>query len=69
MPESMNLEQAVRLYVSGKISLGKAAELAGTNVVEFKEILANRGQVRVLKTSRKDIKKPDRIMRTRAETP
>jgi predicted HTH domain antitoxin len=63
MPESRNLEQAVRLYVSRKISLGKAAELAGTNVVEFKESLANRGHVRVLKMNRKDVKKVDRITR------
>lgn len=63
MPESRNLEQAVQLYVSGKISLGKAADLADTNLVELKEILADRGHTRVLKASGKDIKKADRIMK------
>lgn len=63
IPESKDLKQAIQLYVSGRISLGRAAELASTNVVEFKEILANRRHVRVLKTNRKDIKKADRIMR------
>jgi len=32
---------AVELYKSGEISLGKAAEIAGVTVIEFKEMLAS----------------------------
>lgn len=34
---------AVELYKEGKVSLGKAAEIAGVTTIEFKDILADRG--------------------------
>jgi len=37
---------AVELYREGKVSLGKAAEIAGVNIVQFKEILSQRGITR-----------------------
>ena len=37
------IEIAVRLYTDGKISLGKAAELAGISFDEMKEVLVQRG--------------------------
>ncbi|MCK5109733.1 MAG: UPF0175 family protein [Methanosarcinales archaeon] len=37
------IEIAVRLYTDGKISLGKAAELAGISFDEMKEVLMQRG--------------------------
>jgi predicted HTH domain antitoxin len=37
------IDIAVRLYTDGKISLGKAAELAGISFDEMKEVLLQRG--------------------------
>jgi len=44
--KELKTASAVELYKSGEISLGKAAEIAGVTVVEFKEILASRGVYR-----------------------
>ncbi|MGC1122796.1 MAG: UPF0175 family protein [Candidatus Methanofastidiosia archaeon] len=41
--KELKIASAVELYKSGEISLGKAAEIAGITVLEFKELLANRG--------------------------
>jgi predicted HTH domain antitoxin len=43
MKRELKIASAVELYKSGEISLGKAAEIAGITVLEFKELLANRG--------------------------
>jgi predicted HTH domain antitoxin len=47
-PESLNLNEndtkrflAAKMYESGKLSLGQAAELAGLSKVAFSEILAD----------------------------
>lgn len=49
---------AVSLYHKGKISLSRAAELAGVSVPEFKEILASKGIMRI--TRAKNTKDMDR---------
>ena len=48
IPESLNLNErgtkrflAAKMYESGKLSLGQAAELAGLSKVAFSEILAD----------------------------
>jgi predicted HTH domain antitoxin len=41
--KELKIASAVELYKSGEISLGKAAEIAGTTALEFTELLANRG--------------------------
>lgn len=46
--KELKVASAVELYKSGEISLGKAAEIAGVTVVEFKDLLANRGIYREL---------------------
>jgi len=42
----LKLEGVVVSYLKGKISLSRAAELAGITVPEFKEILASKGIIR-----------------------
>jgi predicted HTH domain antitoxin len=37
---------AVELYREGEVSIEKAAEIAGVNVVQFKEILTHKGVTR-----------------------
>jgi len=37
---------AVELYKEGEVSLEKAAEIAGVNVIQFKEILSQKGIIR-----------------------
>lgn len=39
----LNINKAVNLYREGKISLGKAVEIAGSNYEEMKKFLAERG--------------------------
>lgn len=41
--KELKTASAIELYRNGDISLGKAAEIAGVTVVEFKELLASRG--------------------------
>jgi len=42
----MKIDAAIELYKEGKVSLGKAAEIAGMNTIQFKEVLGNRGIIR-----------------------
>jgi predicted HTH domain antitoxin len=37
------VQEAIRLYISGEISLGRAAELAGMNYFLFEELLRKQG--------------------------
>jgi len=37
------VQEAIRLYIAGKISLGRAAELAGVNYFLFEELLRKQG--------------------------
>jgi putative addiction module CopG family antidote len=46
--KELKTASAVEMYINGEISLGKAAEIAGVAVIEFKEILASRGIYREL---------------------
>jgi predicted HTH domain antitoxin len=42
----MKIDAAIELYTEEKVSLGKAAEIAGMNIIQFKEVLGNRGIIR-----------------------
>ncbi len=39
----LKVSVAIELYKKGEVSLSKAAEIAGTTTIEFKEILGKRG--------------------------
>lgn len=42
---NLKLSAAIEMYKSGKITLSKAAEIAGLNIISFREILIDRGFV------------------------
>lgn len=42
-PKDLKVEIAVHLYEEGRLSLGKARELAGMSLWEFRQMLAARG--------------------------
>ena len=46
--KELKIASAVEMYIGGEISLGKAAEIAGVSILEFKELLASRGIYREL---------------------
>jgi predicted HTH domain antitoxin len=41
-PDELKLELAVALYAQGRLSIGKARELAGMSLWEFRQLLAAR---------------------------
>ncbi|MEA1925250.1 MAG: UPF0175 family protein [Candidatus Altiarchaeota archaeon] len=54
----LRLAAAVELYKEGKVTLSKAAELAGMTTIEFKEILKDGGiKIVVPKKSKKELNK------------
>ncbi len=60
---ALKIEIAVELYKKGAISLSRASEIAGVSAEGFKEILASRGIVRVVKApSREKIKKEIKLI-------
>jgi predicted HTH domain antitoxin len=50
------------MYKKGKVSLEKAAELAGMGTIEFKEVLINKGIERYLRADINDMKKSDQVI-------
>lgn len=42
-PKDLKVEIAVHLYEEGRLSIGKARELAGMSLWEFRQMLAARG--------------------------
>lgn len=48
---------SIELYKEGKVSLGKAAELAGMATIEFKESLKDKGIVREIGESEEELRK------------
>jgi predicted HTH domain antitoxin len=59
--KELRIASAVEMYKNGDISLGKAAEIAGVMIVEFKELLASRGIYRELEA---DLQKMDEKIRS-----
>ncbi|MBN1139138.1 MAG: UPF0175 family protein [Anaerolineae bacterium] len=41
-PSELKVEMAVHLYAQGRLSIGKARELAGMALWEFRQVLASR---------------------------
>lgn len=54
---------AIDLYKDGDITLGKAAEIAGLGIVEFKEILASLGHKRIINVTSSDARRADELMK------
>ncbi len=48
---------AVELYKEGEVSLERAAEIAGVNVVQFKEILSQKGIIRWIGSGEDELKR------------
>lgn len=59
---NLKLAASVEMYKKGKVSLEKAADLAGMGAIEFKEVLINKGIERYLRADISDMKKSDQIM-------
>ena len=60
---------AVELYKGGGVSLGKAVEIAGVNVVQFKEILSQRGITRWIESGEDDLKrKTEELKKAKRQT-
>jgi len=59
----LKISVAVELYKSGEISIGKAAEIAEMSTPDFKEELGDRGIVRYIKSSKKNIAKGLHLIR------
>ena len=54
--ENLKLSAAIEMFKSGKVTLGKAAEIAGMNMISFKEILKDRGiQVEIVVDSEQEL--------------
>jgi predicted HTH domain antitoxin len=57
----LRISLAIELYLKEKVSLARAAELAGMTTIEFKEIMAGRGIMR--KTEGKSVKEIDKKLK------
>lgn len=57
----LRISLAIELYLKEKVSLARAAELAGMTTIEFKEVMAGRGIVR--ETEGKSAKEIDKKLR------
>ncbi len=59
----LKISLSIELYLKGTISIGRASELAGMTIIEFKDVLAGRGIVRETegKTAREIDKKLKRL--------
>lgn len=62
--QKLRVASAVEMYKKNKVSLARAAELAGLTSIEFKEILRDRGIKVVLgRKGKKEIKKQMKLIR------
>lgn len=57
----LKVSLAIELYLKEKVSLARAAELAGMTTIEFKDVMAGRGIVR--KTEGKSVKEIDKKLK------
>ena len=60
---NLRVAASVEMYKGGKVSIRKAAELAGMSLIEFKDVLINRGIKRQIRVDKKDIMKSDRLIK------
>ncbi len=54
--KNLRIAAAVELYKENKVSIGKAAEVAGLTVPEFKQALVDRNIVRTVEVKRETMK-------------
>jgi predicted HTH domain antitoxin len=57
----LKISLSIELFLKGTISIGRASELAGLTIIEFKDILAGRGIVR--ETEGKSAKEMDKKLK------
>ncbi len=57
----LRISLVIELYLKEKVSLARAAELAGMTTIEFKEVIAGRGIVR--ETEGKSVKEIDKKLK------
>ena len=61
--QMLRVAASIEMFKKGKVSLARAAELAGLTSIEFKDILAERGiKTVVLKKGLKEAKKQMRLL-------
>jgi len=60
---NLRLAAAVELYKDGEFTLGKAAEVAGGGIIEFKEILASLGRKRRIGITRSDTRRANELIK------
>jgi len=60
---NLRIAAAIEMYKRGRVSIGRAAEIADISVIEFKEVLKDRGVKRVLEHDKKMMKEADKIMK------
>ncbi len=61
--KNLRIAAAIEMYRKGRISIGRAAEVADISLEEFKEALKERGIKITLGHDRKMMKDADRIMK------
>lgn len=59
----LRVNAAVEMYNEGKISLGRAAEVAGLDFEAFKEALKERGTKIILAAGKASLKKGEKIIK------
>ena len=61
--QMLRMSASIEMFKKGKVSLVRAAELAGVTSIEFKDILAERGiKVLIPKKGRKESKKQIKLL-------
>lgn len=60
---ALKLTSAIELYKAGEVSLSRAAEIAGINIEDFKQILSNKGIRREIKPEKNIDKKVKAIIK------
>lgn len=58
-------DKAINHYIKGKVSIGKAAELAKMSTSDFKELLDKRNIIRQIKSSKQRVKKGIKILKNK----
>lgn len=61
--KNLRVSAAVEMYKGGKISLGRAAEIAEISIEEFKKVLKDRKIKIAVYLSRSEAKKSDTLMK------
>ena len=59
---NLKLAASLEMYKKGRISIGRAADLAGIGLIEFKELLSVKGVEREMSVDYKDMKNSDQLI-------